>query len=156
MKRLILTLLILLPTLDLMAQRYYTTDDRSALEIHLANQTTRSVYGVKTGLNLGLSYKERWGLAYFNHVSIAKDEHASNEFRGVNISYTINPKAHMQLRLNSYLGYHNKTFLSMQQTIALNYKINDKYFVSGELGRCDGLPYFGFQAGIVLISYHRR
>lgn len=155
MKRLILFILLVTSTMGLQAQTYFTKPQRSQIQLFAASQTTRSIYGVKSGVNVGFSFNERWELSYFNHQSLVSEETSSHQYRGLNLAYIVNPRSRTQLGINSYMGFYNKAFFSMQFTLNMNYQIDENFFVAGEFGRSDGYPYFGIKAGVVLLSWKK-
>lgn len=158
MKKLVLIIMLnVLYSAPLLGQSFYRSIHNSkSVGLQLSNQTTRSIYGFKTGLNVGVVLKSRWNISYMHLISTASFEITNDAYQGVGITYTFNPNSALQLQSSMAIGIHNRQFIAVQPTIRMRYDLPTNLFISIGFGRSDGFPFFDAIFGIVLFKNRVR
>ena len=132
------------------SQTYFERRTKTPFHLEVSNLTTRSIYGWKTGFDVGVNYKGRLLASYVHLNEIGNGELQSHSFRGGNFQYYFNPKNDLNIGLGITAGLYNKRFASIHPTLNMRYLYRNRLVVGLGVSRLDRYPKFDFKLGFRL------
>lgn len=151
--RTVLAIFLFFSSFYISAQSFYKREaSKPAFSLEVANLTTRSIYGWKTGLAVGVSMGNRMNLSYVNLFELGNGEEGGRTFRGASYQYFFNPKRNFNIGLGLTAGYHNEQFLAVTPSLEMKYIYNERLIAGFGLSRVDRYPKFDFKVAVRLFN----
>jgi hypothetical protein len=145
MKKFTITLVLAFLVFKSHAQTWQSPVKEYSFE--LSNNTTRSIYGWKSGPQFTFNLNNRWQVNYAYLLDLSSTETDAGSFHGGQFKYYFNPKSKLNVGLGLRVGVYNDQFIAVIPSLDVKVHATDQINISMGLARLDRYPYFDLSFG---------
>ncbi|WP_420388239.1 hypothetical protein [Roseivirga sp.] len=120
------------------------------ISFELGAQTTRSIRGWYSGWSMAVTFKNKFGLTYYNTSSAGTSETGKRTDQGIDISYSFNSRSKLSFGPEIRLSVIDKRFVSAIPSMQSRLALSEIIIVKGGVGWSDRYPLFNMGLSVRL------